>query len=67
MAIRIELPELQRLIAAGAQVVDALPQPEYRETHIPGAINVPIKSLDADTTAGLDRARAVVVYCHDYL
>jgi rhodanese-related sulfurtransferase len=67
MAIRIELPELQRLIAAGAQVVDALPQPEYRETHIPGAINVPIKSLDAETTAGLDRARAVVVYCHDYL
>ena len=67
MAIRIELPELQRLIAAGAQVVDALPQPEYRETHIPGAINVPNKSLDADTTTGLDRARAVVVYCHDYL
>ena len=67
MAIRIELPELQRLIAAGAQVVDALPQPEYRETHIPGAINVPIKSLDADTTAGLDRERALAVYCHDYL
>ena len=67
MANRIELPELQRLIGAGAQIVDALPEPEYRETHIPGAINVPIKSLDADTTAGLDRARAVVVYCHDYL
>jgi rhodanese-related sulfurtransferase len=60
MANRIELPELQRLIGAGAQIVEALPEREYRETHLPGAI-------DANTTAGLDRARAVVVYCHDYL
>jgi rhodanese-related sulfurtransferase len=64
---RIELAELQRLIGAGAQIVDALPAPEYAETHLPGAINIPIKALDGDTTAGLDRERAVVVYCHDYL
>jgi rhodanese-related sulfurtransferase len=67
MANRIELPELQRLIGAGAQIVEALPEREYRETHLPGAISIPIKALDANTTAGLDRARAVVVYCHDYL
>jgi rhodanese-related sulfurtransferase len=67
MANRIELPELQRLIGAGAQSVEALPEREYRETHLPGAISIPIKALDANTTAGLDRARAVVVYCHDYL
>jgi rhodanese-related sulfurtransferase len=67
MATRIELSELQRLIEAGAQIVETLPEPEFREAHLPGAINIPIKELDADTTAGLDRARAVVVYCHDYL
>lgn len=67
MTKRIELSELQRLIDAGAQIVEALPEPEYREAHLPGAINIPIKALDADTTADLDRRRAVVVYCHDYL
>jgi rhodanese-related sulfurtransferase len=67
MANRIELAGLQRLIGAGAQIVDVLPEREYAESHLPGAINVPLKALDADTTAGLDRARAVVVYCHDYL
>ncbi|MDQ6812027.1 MAG: rhodanese-like domain-containing protein [Actinomycetota bacterium] len=64
---RIELPELQRLIDAGAQLVDVLPEAEYRDDHLPGAINIPLKALDADTTASLDRARAVVAYCHDYL
>jgi rhodanese-related sulfurtransferase len=54
-------------MGSGAQIVETLPQPEYAEAHLPGAINIPIKALDADTTAVLDRARAVVVYCHDYL
>jgi len=30
-------------------------------------INIPLKELDAATTAGLDRARPVVVYCWDSL
>ncbi|HEV3229400.1 MAG TPA: rhodanese-like domain-containing protein [Solirubrobacteraceae bacterium] len=64
---RIELDVLQRLIGAGVQLVDVLPEREYRESHLPGAINIPLKALDGDTTAVLDRARAVVVYCHDYL
>jgi rhodanese-related sulfurtransferase len=67
MANRIELAALQRLIGAGAQVVDVLPAREYAESHLPGALNIHLKVLDADTTAGLDRARAVVVYCHDCL
>jgi len=64
---RIELEELQRLVEGGAQLVDALPEVEYPEAHLPGAISIPIKALDADSTTVLDRARAVVVYCHDYL
>jgi rhodanese-related sulfurtransferase len=64
---RIELPKLQRLLDTGAQLVEVLPEPEYAEAHLPGAINIPLKALDRDSTAQLDRARAVVVYCHDYL
>jgi rhodanese-related sulfurtransferase len=44
-----------------------LPEPEYREEHLPGATNIPLKQLDADCTAQLDRRRAVVVYCWDAL
>ena len=67
MPTRVELEELRRLIAEGAQLVEVLPRPEYAETHLPGAVNIPLKELDADTAAQLDRSRAIVVYCHDYL
>lgn len=67
MPARIELDQLQRLRAAGAQVVEVLPEREYTDAHLPGAINIPLKAIDADAAAQLDRARAVVVYCHDYL
>lgn len=67
MATRIELTELQRLRETGAQVVEVLPDAEYRWAHLPGALNIPLKQLDAETTARLERTRDVVVYCHDYL
>ena len=66
MSTRIELDALQRLIADGAQVVEVLPADEYEWAHLPGAVNIPLKELDRESTARLDRARAVVVYCHDY-
>ena len=44
-----------------------LPEAEYAEAHLPGAINIPLKQLDASTTAILDRDRPVVVYCWDSL
>jgi rhodanese-related sulfurtransferase len=64
---RIEIDELQELLAGGAQLVEVLPAEEYEEHHLPGAVNVPLKRLDADTTAPLDKANPVVVYCWDYL
>ncbi len=67
MADSIDLPRLHRLIADGAQVVEVLPEAEYAEQHLPGAINLPLKILDADTAAQLDRERPVVVYCWDSL
>lgn len=66
-AASIDLRELQRLIAAGAQLVEVLPAEEFEELHLPGAINIPLKQLDAESTRRLDRGRDVVVYCWDGL
>jgi rhodanese-related sulfurtransferase len=67
MPERVDIEQLQRLIAAGAQLVEVLPADEYVEEHLPGAINIPLKTLDASTAARLDRGRPVVVYCWDSL
>ena len=57
--------ELQRMIAAGAQLVEVLPAEEYAEDHLPGAISIPLRHIDAEGTSELDKARAVIVYCWD--
>ena len=67
MVIRIDLKHLQELLANGAQLIEVLPRAEYAEEHLPGAISLPLKELDATTTATLDRTRPVVVYCWDGL
>ncbi len=67
MTGRIELPDLQRLLDQGAQLVEVLPEQEYAEEHLPDAINIPLKRLDADAAAQLDRSRPVIVYCWDGL
>lgn len=50
-----------------AQLVEVLPAEEYDEEHIAGAINLPLKELNATTVQQLDPARPVITYCHDYL
>ena len=62
----IDREELERLIADGAQLVEVLPREEYEEEHLPGAISIPLKELDAGSVGVLDRDRPVVVYCYDY-
>jgi rhodanese-related sulfurtransferase len=62
----IDRQEVQRLVAAGAQLVEVLPQDEYEDEHLPGAINIPLKTLTRDTVSQLDRNRAVITYCNDY-
>jgi phage shock protein E len=64
---QITYPQLRELLDRGAQLVEVLPEPEYVEEHLPGAINIPLKTLDADSTAQLDKTKAVVVYCWDGL
>ena len=67
MAARVEIDQLRELLDRGAQLVEVLPQEEYDEEHLPGAINIPLKTLYAETTAILDKRNPVVVYCWDYL
>jgi rhodanese-related sulfurtransferase len=63
----IGYPALRRLLDDDAQLVEVLPAEEYTEIHLPGAVNIPLKTLDARTTASLDSGRPVVVYCWDAL
>lgn len=67
MTEQIAYPRLRELLDAGAQLVEVLPEAEYADERLPGAINIPLKALAAAGAAQLDRARAVVVYCWDGL
>ncbi len=63
----VDLAGVRELLERGAQLVEVLPREEYDELHLPGAISIPLKTLDAHTAAQLDRARPVVAYCWDAL
>ena len=68
MPTTIERDEVRRLVAEqGGQLVEVLPPTEYEEEHLQGAINIPLKQLDAALASQLDRSRPVITYCHDYL
>jgi rhodanese-related sulfurtransferase len=58
---------VRELLTQGGQLVEVLPEQEYREEHLPGAVNIPLKQLDATSAAALDRQRPVIVYCWDSL
>jgi rhodanese-related sulfurtransferase/CBS domain-containing protein len=62
----IDREQVQRLLVEGAQLVEVLPAAEYQDEHLPEAINIPLKALNAETTQDLVRERAVIVYCYDY-
>jgi rhodanese-related sulfurtransferase len=58
--------EVKQLLDQGAQLVDVLGEDDFEHDHLPGAINIPLKRLDATTAARLDRDRPVLVYCNDF-
>ena len=67
MLSAVDRSEVTRLLdEEDAQLVEVLPSDEYEDEHLPGAINIPLKTLDAETAAQLDPARPVIVYCYDY-
>jgi rhodanese-related sulfurtransferase len=67
MSTQIDLAQLDRLMAEGAQLAEALPAEEYGEGHLPGAVSLPLKQLTRERAAVLDRGRPVIVYCWDSL
>ena len=63
MVTPIDRTELLRLIdEENAQIVDVLPDGDYTAEHIPGAISIPLRHLNADTVTVLRRDKPVVVY-----
>ena len=50
-----------------AVIVDVREKDEWDEEHIPGAIHIPLKKLDALAPERLAPDRPVIVYCYDAL
>jgi rhodanese-related sulfurtransferase len=67
MPTPIDRDEVQRLRREErAELVEVLPADDFEDEHLPGAINIPLKTLDQHSTASLDRRTPVIVYCYDY-
>ena len=65
MPTEIDRTEVQRMVERGAQLVEVLPEDEYKEDHLPGAISLPLGRLETQAVGMLDRTRPVIVYCWD--
>jgi rhodanese-related sulfurtransferase len=44
-------------------VIDARQEFAFAQEHIPGALNLPHKQMNAETTAGFDKTALFVTYC----
>jgi rhodanese-related sulfurtransferase len=53
---------MERLNEGSVVVLDVRPEEEYRDGHIPGALSVPVDSLEAALQT-LPRDRGIVAYC----
>ena len=63
MPTSIMRDEVQRLIGEeNALLIDVLPPAEYEDDHIAGAISIPLRQLDRDSTQELDPGQPVIVY-----
>jgi len=44
-------------------VIDARSAEAYQKEHIPGSVNIPHRTMNAQTTGNLDKTTLVVTYC----
>jgi rhodanese-related sulfurtransferase len=65
MPREIDRNDVRRLMREGTQVVEVLPRKEFEDDHLPGAISLPLRSLETEAKEKLDPARPVLVYCWD--
>jgi rhodanese-related sulfurtransferase len=67
MLRQIDIDEVKRLVdEENAQLVEVLTESSFVPLHLPGAINLPLRDLDAGGASGLDANRPIVVYCFDH-
>lgn len=59
-----EVHAVEKLMGAGAQVVEVLPKKAWEELHLPAAISIPLAELPSRSDE-LDPERPVIVYCYD--
>jgi len=61
----IDPSDLQAALADGREliVIDARTPQAYSRGHIPGALNIPHRTISAKTTAALDPDALIVSYC----
>jgi len=58
----VDAAELQDLLGQGVRVIDVRTAGEYATSHIPGAENVPINTLES-VVESWDRSQPIAVYC----
>ena len=65
LAYEIDSADLFDALNKGEQIVviDARSTAGYEQEHIPGAISFPHRTMDAATTAHLDKSMLYVTYC----
>jgi rhodanese-related sulfurtransferase len=66
MPTSIDRDDVQRLLGQGAQLVDVLPPQEYHDQHLPGAMSIPLKELNAEAAGRLLQDQPIIVYCYDH-
>jgi rhodanese-related sulfurtransferase len=61
----IDPSDLFRALENGEKIIplDARQQAGFENEHIPGAINIPHREMNEDSTARLDRSKTYVCYC----
>jgi rhodanese-related sulfurtransferase len=66
MVTAIGRVQVQHLMSTGGQLVEVLPEEEYRRVHLPGARSIPLGDLP-ERVSELDPERTTIVYCADLL
>lgn len=66
MPIDIHREDVQQMMLEGAQLVEVMPVQEFSEAHLPEAVNIPLKELNARSVKSLDPIRPVITYCNDF-
>lgn len=67
MPVDVDREGVRLLLTRNAQLVEVLDEQEYRNEHLPGALNIPLRRLSTEAVVRLRRDRPVVVYCWDWL